>query len=408
MPLWCLITLSITAAVLELLCIARGLWYIKASFPKRRRPGFRRYHERTGAPVPKVSLFVPCKGMSPDFEGNIRAMLRQDYPDYELICITESERDPAAPLLAGMARTEARLHHVVAGQATRCCQKNHNLLKGIDHAVRAHLKGEIYVFADMDIRPDHDWLSHITLPLADERVFAVSGFRSLIPGSDRFAEHLHAAFSALQAMAMTETAYAAMWGGSMALRRRDFETYRVPDKWSTAMVDDMSLTWIIRKHHLTRVFSPDCLVTSRETYPELRRVMKWIVRQTQYAAIYLRAFTAFGLCLNSTLAVSMILCPVLLVFTGLGTVSHWVAVLSLAIYILTATGISLLGVFVRQKGIACRWFLYAPCFLLIGCLCGWVGFFSRRLCWADILYQFNRSGEVLSVEQLALFNKTLT
>jgi len=402
MLIWSLILLLMAAAVLEVVCIARGLWYIKAAFPRRLRPGFRRRHEQMGRPFPKVSLFVPCKGMSPDLEANMTAMLRQDYPHYDLICVTESERDPAAPLLAAMAVTEERLHHVVAGKATRCCQKNHNLLTGIEAARRMNLAGDIYVFADMDICPGHDWLSHITLPLSDPDVFAVTGFRSLIPQSDRFSEHLHATFSAFQAMAMTETAYAAMWGGSMALRRNDFERYGVDDKWSTAMVDDMSLTWIIRKHRLRRVFSPDCLVTSRETYPELGRVMKWLVRQTQYAAIYLRPYTAFGLCLNSALALSMVMCPILLILAFMGTVSNGVAVLSLLMYLLTASGISLLGIFVRQKGITLRWFFYAPCFLLIGTFCGWIGYFSRRLCWADILYRFNRSGEVLTVERLAL------
>ena len=116
----------------------------------------------------------------------------------------------------------------------------------------------------MDNRRNHAQWG--TLPLADSSIFAVTGFRSLIPGSNRFSEHLHAAYSAMQAMAMTEKAYAAMWGGSMALRRSAFERYAVYDKWSTAMVDGMSLTWIIRKHHLQRIFSPDCVVGSRETY----------------------------------------------------------------------------------------------------------------------------------------------
>jgi hypothetical protein len=168
------------------------------------------------------------------------------------------------------------------------------------------------------------------------------------------------------------------------------------------MVDDMSLTWLIRKHHLKRVFSPDCLVNSRETYPELNRVMKWLVRQTQYSAIYIRSYTALGLCLNSVLALSMLMCPPALVLAFLGVISNKVAVCMLLMYILTATAISLLGTFVKQKGIRFRWFLYAPCFLLLGTCCGWIGFFSKRLCWANILYHFDRSGDVLTVEQMLL------
>jgi len=405
MPLWIVIILIGAAALLEIVCIVRALWYMKVTFPRKLRPHFLHKREQLRNPEPRVSLFVPCKGVSPDMKGNIHAMLQQDYPGYDMFCITESEHDPAAPILKDMASRNDRLHHVVAGRARRCCQKNHNLLKGIGYALKNGRAGDIYVFADMDIRPGKDWLSHITLPLADPSVFAVSGFRSLIPRNDRFSEHLHATFSALQAMAMTETTYAAMWGGSMALWRDAFDHYAVAEKWSTAMVDDMSLTWIIRRHHLKRVFSPDCLVHSQETYPELNRVMDWLVRQTQYAAIYLRPYTALGLAMNSVLALSMLMCPMVLGLVFLGEVSTRFGIYAVSIYLLTATAICLLSTFAQQKGIRFRWFLYAPCLILLGTLCGWIGFFSKRLRWANIRYRFNASGEVLTVEQMALSEK---
>lgn len=400
--LWAYIVLISLAAMLEVVCIVRGLWYVKVTFPRKLRPGFIQRHESAKRPLPRVSLFIPCKGMSADLEENIHAILDQDYPDYEVFCITESKVDPAAPFLIQTASRNDRLHHVIAGRATRCCQKNKNLIRGIEYVNEIQNAGDIYVFADMDIRPSPDWLRNMILPLSDPGVFAVSGFRTLIPRHNRFPEHLHAAFSAFQGMAMTDPLYAAMWGGSMAIRRMAFETYAVQEKWASAMVDDMSLTSIIKKYGLKRIFSPDCLVGSRETYSELNRVMAWLVRQTQYAAIYLRPYTALGLCLNSVLSICMIICPMTLVLTAVGLISGSLAAYHVIVVLLTSVGISLLGGFVRQKGIKIRWFLYAPFFLVLGTWCGWIGFFSKRLIWADTRYRVNRSGEVLTVEKMVL------
>ncbi len=44
---------------------------------------------------PKVTLIAPCCGLDEGFEENIRAVLSQDYPDYEVIFVTESAADPA-------------------------------------------------------------------------------------------------------------------------------------------------------------------------------------------------------------------------------------------------------------------------------------------------------------------------
>ena len=48
-------------------------------------------HQPTG----RVALFAPCKGLDLDFEANLRALLRQDYDNYEVTFIVESTDDPA-------------------------------------------------------------------------------------------------------------------------------------------------------------------------------------------------------------------------------------------------------------------------------------------------------------------------
>ena len=395
---WTLILLVVAAVLVQVIFILRGVYYIKVKYPQTLRPLYALRSKASDVPFPTVLLFVPCKGRSEDLRKNLNAMLAQDYADYKMFCITESADDAAVPVIESIASKNKRLHHVVAGEAKRCCQKNHNLLSGIDYAKRKEISGEIYAFADTDIKPAGDWLRKMILPLADESVFAVSGFRSLTPERGTFPEHLHAVFSAFQALAMTENKTGAMWGGSMAFRRETLEENGVYDKWSKAIVDDMSLTWIISKHKLKRVFSSDCIVTSRRTYSELCRVMTWLIRQTQFSAVYLRSYTAFALSLNSILAICMLMFPVTLILAFLQVLSPEAALFHFLLYLSASGSISLLACFVTQSALKFQWFLYAPLIVILGTSCSWIGFFKRRLNWADITYRFNRHGEVTAVK----------
>lgn len=385
-------------AVTQLIIVLRGLLYLRFTFPRKLRPNFQSIYKSFGAPAPSVTVFIPCKGISADLQNNIASMLCQDYTNYRLFYITESKDDPASALLASTASQNHRLHHVIAGCATRCCQKNHNLLTAIDYAKKKGIAGEIYVFADMDVCPDKNWLNNITLPLADETVFAVTGFGSLIPGGT-FSEHFHAAFNALQEMAMTGRCYAAMWGGAMALTRQHFETYDVHRTWSTAVVDDMALTAIIKKHRLKRVFSPDCRVMAEAPYPNLNRVLKWIIRQTQYAAIYLPSYTLLGICLNTALLLGIFMLPVTVLLALLGDISWDLPLCHLIFYILTSLSISLLSAFGEHKKLEWRWLVYAPLFLILGTYCTWIGFFSKRIVWANIVYNVGKNGEVFDIRR---------
>ncbi|MDR4506879.1 MAG: glycosyltransferase family 2 protein [Candidatus Brocadiaceae bacterium] len=387
------------AIALHLFIIGKALWYLKVTFPRQLRPYFKGKEETIFKEKPPVLVFIPCKGITEDFENNIEMMLRQKYIRYEIIYVTESMNDPAARVLSGHALKHSNLHHIIAGETTSCCQKNHNLLKGIDYASRNQLPGEIYVFADGDMCPDTHWLENMILPLADHEVFAVSGFRRLLPKQKSFAGLQHAVFNAFLGMAIIDNRYAGMWGGSMALSRQMFEKYQVYQKWSTAMVDDTSLTWIIKKHNLVRIFSPDCIVYSREAYDTRKRVIDWFIRQTQYGANYLRRYVGFGILVNTMIAFVVWSLPVSVFLAFFQIVSWDVVGYHVCLFVLSIISFTLLMDFNRFNCTFLKWILYVPFFLLFGVYCGWTGFLSKRVIWANIVYHVNRNGEVLKVER---------
>src|SRR5215510_5272578 len=115
---------------------------------------------------PKSVVIVPCKGLEPGLEENIRAYLVQNYRDYEVIFVTESESDPAYGVLSRLVKQNRRASWlVVAGEAQDCGQKVHNLISAIEMLDSIDRRAEVLVFADSDAHPSREWLSELVAPL---------------------------------------------------------------------------------------------------------------------------------------------------------------------------------------------------------------------------------------------------
>ncbi len=135
---------------------------------------FARYALRYNRPrstryQPKAVIIVPCKGLEHDFEENIRALFAQEYRDYEIIFVTENERDPAYGVLSKLIKSYSRRPAwlIVANEAKACGQKVHNLLAAIDMLNSIDRRAEVLVFADSDARTSRHWLSELVAPLGE-------------------------------------------------------------------------------------------------------------------------------------------------------------------------------------------------------------------------------------------------
>ena len=128
----------------------------------------RRKTSRSNRYQPKAVVIVPCRGLDNDFEENIRAYLTQDYRDYEIILVTESESDPAYPVLMKLIKSSRHpIWMVLAGDAEGQGQKVHNLCAAIDMLNSIDRRTEVLVFADSDAHVDRRWLGELVNPLGD-------------------------------------------------------------------------------------------------------------------------------------------------------------------------------------------------------------------------------------------------
>src|SRR5262249_45654943 len=246
---------------------------------------------------PKAVVIVPCRGVERDFEENIRAILAQDYRDYEVVFVTESEADPAHGALARLLKQSRRLPPsapptwmVIAGEAKNQGQKVHNLCAAIDTLNSIDRRVEALVFADSDMRPARNWLADLVAPLADKRIGATTGYRWYLPSDDRrdstgsFASALLSVWNA-SALSMFGESSQFAWGGSTAIRRENFERIGVKKRWEGAASDDYVLTSAIRDNKQSIKFVPQCLVPSRSEV-NVKGLLEFTTRQMRITRVY--------------------------------------------------------------------------------------------------------------------------
>jgi cellulose synthase/poly-beta-1,6-N-acetylglucosamine synthase-like glycosyltransferase len=227
-----------------------------------------RYKKKRISYRPRTALIVPCKGLDSAFQQNISSFFNQDYENYLLWFVVADKTDPAyAPLCELKNRlnqtSKARdIQVLVAGPAQSCSQKNHNLLYCYQ---RIGSDVEVLAFADSDICVRSDWLSHIVHPLRYPKTGAASGYRWYVPKKNNLASLALSAVNAKIAQLLGNTPFNQAWGGSMAIRVDVFNQLGIDKIWLTALSDDLSLSYAVKKARKKVVFVPACLVASYES-----------------------------------------------------------------------------------------------------------------------------------------------
>jgi ceramide glucosyltransferase len=235
--------------------------------------------------APFVSVIAPCRGLDQGLPENIAALLKQDYPLYEIIFVTDRADDPSLgvieQIISGERQGFARV--LIAGDAIRSGQKVHNLRTAV---LDIDPRTEVLVFVDTDARPDSRWLASLVAPLADEGIGAATGYRWFIPAAGGFASHLRSVWNASIASALGERGDKNFsWGGSTAIRRQTFEALQIRERWQGTVSDDFTMTRVLQDAKLPIQFMPACLVPSLDSCT-LKELLEFTNRQLKITRVY--------------------------------------------------------------------------------------------------------------------------
>jgi len=233
---------------------------------------------------PFVSVIVPGRGLEPGLTENLRALLTQDYPEYEVLFVLDREEDPALKVVEALSRGFSRISRtIIAGPAMDCGQKVHNLRVAV---TRIDPKSEVLVFADTDARPAKNWLKQLVAPLADETLGAASGYRWFLPENGGIASRLRGVWNASIASALgSDTKKNFCWGGSTAIRRTTFTRLNVSERWRGSISDDFTITRVLKEAKLPIHFTPLCLVASVGDC-DFHELLEFTTRQIKITRVY--------------------------------------------------------------------------------------------------------------------------
>src|ERR1043166_1455304 len=238
--------------------------------------------------VPLVTVFMPLRGVDQGLGENLAACFAQDYPNFEIIFVVDSAADAALQTVDQARRSFKRaigpaMQVVVAGVATNCGQKVHNLAAAIGNA---HRDREVFVFVDSDARPKTHWLRALVAPLRDPKIGATSGYRWFVPIGQGLPAQLLSVWNAAIASALgANTQKNFCWGGSTAIRRTTFAECQVMDYWRGAASDDFALTRALHDANWPIKFVPQCLTPSFED-PSFGELLEFTTRQLKITRAY--------------------------------------------------------------------------------------------------------------------------
>ncbi len=232
---------------------------------------------------PFVSVIAPGRGLEPGLIDNLRPLVTQDYPRYEVLFVFDALDDPAIKIVDELQTAVTRT--IIAGPATDSGQKVHNLRVAVNSV---DPQSEVLVFVDTDARPAQDWLRKLVAPLADKTLGASTGYRWFIPERGGIASRLRSVWNASVASALgSDTAKNFCWGGSTAIRRTTFTRLNVSSRWRGSVSDDFTITHVLKEAKLPIHFTPNCLVTSAGDC-DFRELIEFTTRQIKITRVYAR------------------------------------------------------------------------------------------------------------------------
>ncbi len=241
--------------------------YARAALKKPPRPWIR---------PPKTLVCVPCKGIDLELAENLRCVLAQAYPNYQVRFVVESASDPACAVIQALvAVATIPCELIVAGACIDSGQKVHNLL-----AATANLPDDVEVLAffDSDARPAPHALDHLVNRVyRSPRLQVATGYRWFVPRRTNWASLALASANASLAGLMSQRGLNLVWGGTWAVSRNVFDKTALSEAWRGTLSDDLVASRVMRWAGVKLAFEPGCMVASpvdvnwREAIAFLRR-----------------------------------------------------------------------------------------------------------------------------------------
>lgn len=390
MKLAFIIIISSVTAFNLWLCI-KSLLYNKLLFKRYYLNKYNDYY------TPRVAVFVPCKGADDNLSSHLEAIARQKYSNYTVRFIVDNKSDPAVNIIEYITEKYSHTKLLISGKAKKCGQKNYNLLCGIDDD---NGDSDVFVFVDSDVQPHPNWLRDLIRPLSLDSIPVTTGFRWLIPEDYSLSGAIHSMMSAYLCILISQQLFRGVWGGSTAIKKEAFEKLKVKELWETAVVDDMTLTKLLFKKRINRVYVPTCLTVSYNTLNRLKDGVTWYSRQAAFLKAYLKPLWVATVILHAITTSLLILSPVYIFLSFFDSSYYEYALISTFCSQINMFSYAMMKFMYKDSQRFIHWFLFAPLMQILGFYSLIKPGFSNNIKWRNICYELSKDGHVKSISEI--------
>lgn len=358
---------------------------------------------------PKAAVILAVRGSDPFLVANLSALLDQDYPEFKLFIVVDSEQDEAWPDVKRLQSLapERVVPMLLTNHLSTCSLKCSAISEAVE---RIDPSFEVLAFLDGDAPPHRTWLRDLVEPLCDSSIGVTTGNRWYIPSTISWGAMVRYFWNA---GAIVQVWFNGMiWAGSMALRREVIDRTDLVAAWRQSLSDDEAVVRQIRIASLRPQFVPSVIMPNREDI-SVSSFTPWSMRQlvsarsseAGWAMVLFHAFS-IATCVFAPLAMVAAGCAledqriVLLGSVSLG--AYWgVAILST---IFIEFGMQAV---LARNGVNAKWFnmwaglYYFPAIVLshlvyFTALTG--ATFCKKVSWRGIEYELYGNNRVRLVE----------
>ena len=224
--------------------------------------------------LPKAAVILALRGPDPRLTDTLRALMAQDYPDFLIQVVVDSDQDPVLNDVIQAKTTSGRIQvSVLRNPGNSCSLQCSSLIQAVNDL---QPDVEIVAFIDGDVVPHSRWLSELAGPIADGKADVTGGNRWYLPPDAALGSFVRYFWNAGFMREMW--VQGAPWAGTMAMKRATINQIGLLDAWSSAMSVDATLHRCLNAHQQRFKLIGSLIMANRESI-SVSQFHTWVTRQ---------------------------------------------------------------------------------------------------------------------------------
>ncbi|MBD2166005.1 glycosyltransferase family 2 protein [Calothrix membranacea FACHB-236] len=233
--------------------------------------------------LPKTAVILCLRGADPYLRQCLRALLKQNYPNYDLKVVVDHQEDPAWNIAVdtiqelGAVNVEISALRAINNNSSLKCSSLVQAVSELDDSYK------VVALVDSHTVVHANWLRELVNPLSHPKVGATTGNRWYVPTGKHWWSLVP--YIANISLVIQMYLFGIPWGGTLAIKTEVIQKTGLLDKWSRAVCEDIMIRSVLGKHRLRVKFVPSLLMLNQEEC-DLPTLRNQIERQLTFSRLY--------------------------------------------------------------------------------------------------------------------------